>query len=246
VNEAAVMERRACPTCGVPAGSPCRTRDGQVAIKYHTPRLLLAPDLRDVVEVDIPGAGGPWHSPTRVGYTCDPTSAQVDALRAAHCGPIFTDQVSPRVKARPELMRALTKARAATLVVPELRSLARHSAELIETTAALRAADIRLDLLAGPLPGLHDPTGTLFAVLAAAADLDRDHIRAKTRAGQQEATTRGRPRIFDDELLAQARALRDSGVPVPEIAARLTARSGKHPSVASVYRALSEPVPVSL
>jgi DNA invertase Pin-like site-specific DNA recombinase len=247
VDQAAVIERRACPTCGVPAGSPCRTRNGIVAIKYHTPRLLLAPELRDVVEVDIAQSGRPWRAPPRVGYACDPAdpSPQLDALRAAHCGAVFTDLVGPRVKARPELARAMATAPGATLVVHVLRRLARNSAELLATAAALGAADIRIDLLTGPLAGRHDPAGEFFAVLAAAAELDRDHVRATTRAGQQEAATRGRPRLFDDELLATARALRDSGVPVPEIATRLTVRSGRHPSVASVYRALAEPVAVT-
>ena len=38
-----VVEQLACPTCGVSAGSPCRTRSGNTAIKYHTPRFLLVP-----------------------------------------------------------------------------------------------------------------------------------------------------------------------------------------------------------
>ncbi|MCG0289032.1 hypothetical protein [Streptomyces sp. PSAA01] len=46
-----------------------------------------------------------------------------------------------------------------------------------------------------------------------------------------------------DSLLF-ARALKDRGVPVPEIAGKLTIKTGKnagkHPSVASLYRALAE------
>ncbi|GGV55443.1 hypothetical protein GCM10010245_87940 [Streptomyces spectabilis] len=45
-------------------------------------------------------------------------------------------------------------------------------------------------------------------------------------------------------MLTFAQALKDKGVPVPEIARKLTIKSGKnkdqHPSVASVYRALAE------
>jgi hypothetical protein len=44
--------------------------------------------------------------------------------------------------------------------------------------------------------------------------------------------------------LTFAQALKDKGVPVPEIAKKLTIKTGKnkdqHPSVASVYRALAE------
>ncbi|MGW1142024.1 MarR family transcriptional regulator [Streptomyces zhihengii] len=54
----------------------------------------------------------------------------------------------------------------------------------------------------------------------------------------------GRPKVIDEEMLARARELRAQGVPVAEIAARLTIRTGKNagrpPSVASLYRALAE------
>ncbi|MFI2371371.1 MarR family transcriptional regulator [Streptomyces sp. NPDC018833] len=64
------------------------------------------------------------------------------------------------------------------------------------------------------------------------------HGAAQTRRGG------GRPKVIDDDMLATARALRDQGVPVSEIAGRLTIKAGKnagrHPSVASLYRALAE------
>ncbi|MFJ5535183.1 hypothetical protein [Streptomyces sp. NPDC093261] len=45
-------------------------------------------------------------------------------------------------------------------------------------------------------------------------------------------------------MLVFARALKDRGVPVPEIAKKLTIKTGRnagrHPSVASLYRALAE------
>lgn len=54
----------------------------------------------------------------------------------------------------------------------------------------------------------------------------------------------GRPKVIDEEMLARARELRAQGVPVAEIASRLTIRTGKNagrpPSVASLYRALAD------
>ncbi|MFE0332507.1 hypothetical protein ACFW08_38115 [Streptomyces sp. NPDC058960] len=54
----------------------------------------------------------------------------------------------------------------------------------------------------------------------------------------------GRPKVIDDDSLLFARALKDRGVSVPEIAKKLTIKTGnnagKHPSVASLYRALAE------
>ncbi|WP_431920850.1 hypothetical protein [Nonomuraea jabiensis] len=87
-----------------------------------------------------------------------------------------------------------------------------------------------------------------FAVLAVAAQLDRNYIREKTLEGQVTAAAKGnhggRPKIIDDDSLTFALALKDKGVAVPEIARKLTIKTGKNagksPSVASVYRALAE------
>ncbi|WP_381562705.1 recombinase family protein [Streptomyces eurythermus] len=87
-----------------------------------------------------------------------------------------------------------------------------------------------------------------FAVLAAAAQIERNYIREKTLEGQQAAAAKGnhggRPKVIDDDSLLFARALKNKGVPVPEIAKKLTIKTGKNagknPSVASLYRALAE------
>jgi hypothetical protein len=50
--------------------------------------------------------------------------------------------------------------------------------------------------------------------------------------------------VFDDDMLTFALALRTKAVPIPEIAKKLTIKTGvntgKHPSLSSVYRALAE------
>ncbi|MGW6215269.1 zinc finger domain-containing protein [Streptomyces sp. NPDC055109] len=38
----------------MPAGSACRTRGGKTAAKYHTPRFVLVPALREELEVLVP------------------------------------------------------------------------------------------------------------------------------------------------------------------------------------------------
>ncbi|MFE9096638.1 hypothetical protein [Streptomyces sp. NPDC007264] len=40
------VESHDCPmfTCAAPAGSPCRTGKGKVAIQYHTARFRLVPN----------------------------------------------------------------------------------------------------------------------------------------------------------------------------------------------------------
>lgn len=202
----------------------------------------------------------------RVGYAyCSLASAeglgsQLEQLEAAGCHQIFHEQVSASVKQRPELEYALRVARdvkqagvgrSAALVATDLGRVARSSDELMSMSAVLKAGGIQLELLSGLLVGTFDPGGAgslLFSVLEAAARLDRDHSRDKKVEGQRAAAAKGkasgRPRVLDGEMVARARQLREEGVSVSEIAEQLVIaagrNAGRHPSVASVYRALAE------
>jgi len=225
------------------------------------------------------GPGTPWKSappipaaepqptaaPIRIGYARCSTAQQdleiqIDALERANCKRVFSEKISSRVKVRPEFEKVLALARdieqaapdqPVTLAAHEMKRLARNAAELMGLSAALEAGGIQLELLTGPLTGVHDPNGMgamLFAVLAVAAQLDREYIREKTLEGQQAAAAKGnhggRPKVIDDDMLLFARALKDKGTPIPEIAKKLSIKTGKnagkHPSVASLYRALAE------
>jgi DNA invertase Pin-like site-specific DNA recombinase len=137
------------------------------------------------------------------------------------------------------------------VTVHELKRLARNAAELMTLSADLQAGGIQLELLTGPLTGIYDPNGMgamFFAVLAVAGQIERNYIREKTLEGQVIAAAKGnhggRPKVIDDDSLTFALALRDKGVPVPDIAKKLTIKTGKNagssPSVASLYRAFAE------
>lgn len=277
------MERHACPQCQAPTGSPCRTRSGTTASKYHTARFVLVSALRDELAVPTPASrrpGQPWApaagivapagsvveelGPIRIGYArcsmnTQELTGQLDLLERSGCRRVFSEKISTRVRVRPELENALALAReikhaapdqSVILTVAEMKRLARNAAELMTLSAALQTDGIQLELLTGPLTGIYDPTGMgsmLFAVLAVAAQLDRDYIREKTLEGQKAAAARGRhggrPRVIDPDSLIYARALQAAGTPVPDIAKKLTIKTGKNigqrPSVASVYRALA-------
>jgi DNA invertase Pin-like site-specific DNA recombinase len=61
----------------------------------------------------------------------------------------------------------------------------------------LTAHGIALEMLAGPLTGLYDPTGTgrvLFAFFAAMAETERENIREATLEGLNTAGPQGKPR----------------------------------------------------
>jgi len=61
----------------------------------------------------------------------------------------------------------------------------------------LQGAGMQLELLTGPLTGIYDPNGMgamFFAVVAAAAQIERNYIREKTLEGQVTAAVEGQPR----------------------------------------------------
>ncbi|MFD5519606.1 recombinase family protein [Streptomyces sp. NPDC127066] len=199
--------------------------------------------------------------PVRIGYARTSTArqelaSQLEALHRAECHKVFQEQISTRVKIRPELEKALALAHQfkeaapgtpVILTVHELKRLARNAAELMTLSAELQAGGIQLELLTG----IYVPNGMgamFFAVLAVAGQIERNYIREKTLEGQVIAASKGnhggRPKVIDDDMLTFAVALKDKGVPVPEIAKKLTIKTGKNagksPSVASLYRALAE------
>lgn len=266
---AEAVERFACRTCGAPAGSVCRTRTGTVAVGYHTARFSLVPGLGQAQDVRVPPDRRPrsrWvpREPVavRIGYACadaaDVEQRRVD-LVAAGCAATFVDAAAPTERSRPKLARAVQVGaeqrgcaddQPVVLTVLELAQLARTGAELVEIAGVLRARDVALDIRGGALAGLYRPRGQgslLFDLAAAMADLDRADRRQRVRLGQRAAAERGRrggrPPVMDDTMRAEARRLHAAGVPVPTIAGQLVIAAGKHagrhPSVASVYRALA-------
>ena len=207
-------------------------------------------------------AAGNTGKPIHVGYGRCPAvkqelQSQLDALERAGCKRIFSEKISTRIKVRAELVKALKLAhdineaapdQTVILTVYEIKRLARNAAELMTLSATLQAGNIQLEFLTGPLTGVYDPGGMgsmLFAVVAVAARRGRNYIREKTLEGQVIAAGKGnhggRPKVIDDDMLVFGRALKDKGVPVPEIAKKLVIKTdrnaGKHPSVASLYRA---------
>jgi hypothetical protein len=181
----AVPALRDALTVAVPSARPDQPGPGMV----WTPRPTPTPPRAD---------------PIRIGYArncpaLQDLRIQLDALEAARCKLIFSETISTRTTIRPEFHNALTLAHdlkqaspthTLILCVHELSQAARNSRELIATAAALESGGIALELLTGPLAGTYDPKdqgGSLFALLAAIAQLDRDYNRNKA-AERRQAT----------------------------------------------------------
>ena len=215
------VEANDCPmsSCAAPAGSPCRTGKGKVAVQYHTARFRLVPSLAKALNVPTPAVrkpGSVWvelprlvaagAEPTghvRIGYARASTvrqslDSQLDSLKASGVTRIFSEKISTRAASRPELDKAVGLARelrasgvAVTLVVHEHKRLGR-GIELAGLAEQLKAAGIGLEFLTGELQGSHDPSGIVFTVLAALSGMEREYIRDRTLEGHESARTRGK------------------------------------------------------
>jgi DNA invertase Pin-like site-specific DNA recombinase len=213
------VESHDCPmsTCAAPAGSPCRTGKGKVAIQYHTTRFRLVPQLAKVLNVPTPAvrkpgsmwtelprpvsAGAEPAGQVRLGYARTSTArqsldAQLDSLAEAGVTRIFSEKISTRATRRPELEAAVKLAGeirssgvAVTLVVHEHKRLGR-GIELAMLTEELKASDVGLEFLTGEVKGSHDPSGIVFTVLAAMSGMEREYIRDRTLEGHESARKR--------------------------------------------------------
>ncbi|MFE2472648.1 recombinase family protein [Streptomyces mirabilis] len=132
-----------------------------------------------------------------------------------------------------------------------MKRLGRDAAELTALADHLTAHGLVLEMLAGPLPGIYDPTGPgklLFAFFAAMAETERENIRESTLEGLDTAARKGkhggRPPVITDDMLHTVLRRRANGESVEQIQPDLIIptgkRKGRSPSVASIYRALAE------
>ena len=198
----------------------------------------------------------------RCSHLTQELQSQLDAL-TAHGIPreeIFAEKVSTRVRVRPKFEAALEAARQIKAHAPhcrviftvyEMKRLGRDSAELTALADHLTAHGIALEMLAGPLTGIYDPTGTgrvLFAFFAAMAETERENIREATLEGLNAAARKGnhggRPPVITDDMLHTVLRRRKNGESLHDIRLDLIIptgkRKGRNPSLASIYRALTE------
>ncbi|MET9339095.1 recombinase family protein [Nonomuraea sp. NPDC003804] len=203
----------------------------------------------------------------RIGYArCSSLTqelqSQLDALSAHGIGreKIFSEKISTRVRVRPQFEAALALARQIKAHAPhcrviftvyEMKRLGRDAAELTALADHLTAHGLVLEMLAGPLPGMYDPSGPgrlLFAFFAAMAETERENVRESTLEGLDAAARKGkhggRPPVITDDMLHTVLRRRANGESVEQIQPDLIIPTGKRkglaPSVASIYRALAE------
>lgn len=156
----------------------------------------------------------------RVSTSDQTTDSQRDALTAAGCVKIFTDEgVSGSLRDRPALADALGYLREGdTLVVTKLDRAGRSLANLLTLISELSERGVGFRSLGEAIDTNTASGRLLLHVLGAIAEFERDLIRDRTRAGLEAARSRGRTggrpvKVTPDKLEA-ARLLIDGGASV--------------------------------
>ncbi len=165
---------------------------------------------------------------------------QLDALHEAGATRVYTDHgVSGSTACRPQLEACLDHLRDGdVLTVWKLDRLGRNTQHVLAVVDQLTSRGIGFRSLT---EGLHTdgPMGkAMLTIMAAFAQLERDTMIERTRAGLLAAAANGRkggrPRKVDDADAAKARQLRDKGIKASDIAKMLGV------SRATAYRYLSD------
>lgn len=150
--------------------------------------------------------------------------SQVDALRAAGCEQVFTDQASGTLARRPALDETPRYLRPGdTLVITKLDRLGRSVRNLKEVAEQLHKLEVGLRALSQGIDTTTPGGRLFFHMLPAIAEFEHDLIVERTHDGLAAARARGRkggpkPKMTPHRV-KQARALYDAGeLTVQEIA----------------------------
>jgi len=160
---------------------------------------------------------------------------QLDALRGAGCDLVFQEKASGAATDRPGLRQALERLGAGdTLVVWKLDRLGRSVKGLVDLVGALgqRGADFQSVSDGITTTG---PMGRFFFhVMAAFAEMERELLRERTKAGLAAAKARGRtggrPRVMTAKKKEIAQRLLAQGIPMRDVAESLEV------SIPTIYR----------
>ena len=175
-----------------------------------------------------PGAGGGL----LIGYVRVSTEdqrldLQHDALAAAGCHRTFEDRASGARTDRPGLAAALSHLRRGdTLVIWRLDRLGRTTHQLVGLLERFEQDGIRLHSLQDGIDPSSVMGRAMLQIGAVFAEMERNLLRERTRAGLAAARARGRqggrkPRLSADGLDTARRLMADPMLSMEEVASRV-------------------------
>ncbi|GAA5227260.1 recombinase family protein [Paeniglutamicibacter antarcticus] len=175
----------------------------------------------------------------RVSTTDQDAALQTSALEAAGCTRVFTDDGVSGTKAeRPQLTAMLDHLREGdTVVIWKFDRLGRNTKNLLDLIETIEAKGCMFESLTERIDTAGPMGKAMLTIMSAFAQLERDQIVERTRAGLAEAAKNGhhggRPRKANQLDLFDARKWKAEGKGVDYIAKRLQV------SRATVYRYLA-------
>ena len=162
----------------------------------------------------------------RVSTEDQSLALQLDALKAARAAQVFTNKVGGARTARPGLTEALSHLRSGdTLVVWKLDRLGRSVKGLVDLVNGLEAREVHFRSLTDGIDTKTPAGRFFFHVMASLAQMERELIVERTRAGLAAARrlgrVGGRKRTMTDSKIKAARRLLAAGTPPRDVAENL-------------------------
>ncbi len=167
----------------------------------------------------------------RIGYARVSTQEQnldlqTQALEGAGCERVFSDTASGARANRPGLQEALSHAREGdALVVWKLDRLGRSVKGLVDLVQQLEKRRVDFASLTDAIDTTTPAGRFFFHVMASLAQMERELIAERTRAGLEAARrlgrTGGRPRKMTPKKVESAKALLAGGTPPRDVAESL-------------------------
>jgi DNA invertase Pin-like site-specific DNA recombinase len=152
---------------------------------------------------------------------------QKDALKAAGCRKIFEDRASGARSERAGLAQALSHLRSGdTLVVWKLDRLGRTTHQLVGLLEQFERDGVKLQSLQDGIDPSTSMGKAMLQIGAVFAEMERNLMRERTRAGLSAARARGRlggrkPKMSSVDLDTARRLMKDETLSMAEIAARI-------------------------
>jgi DNA invertase Pin-like site-specific DNA recombinase len=153
----------------------------------------------------------------RISRDDQTTALQEDAMRAAKVDRVYRDVMSGAKDERPQFQAMLDYARPGdTIVVWRLDRLGRNLKLLIETVMGIQERGIQFHSLTEQIDTSTPGGKFTFHLFGALAEMERDLIIQRTRAGLEAARARGRkggrpPLLIDQKKIQRGRELYDAG-----------------------------------
>ena len=152
---------------------------------------------------------------------------QVERLKEAGATKVFAEKVSGLDKERPELARCLEYLREGdTLLITKLDRLARSTSHLHQIVEGLTAKGVGFKVLDDVSLDTTTRTGKLvFGILASIAEFEMALRKERQMEGiakaKAEGRTGGRPKLVTPEVEAEIVKLREGGMSIRKIAAKV-------------------------